>query len=324
MRVCVIGGNRYHGKLLVQALAARGDAVAVLNRNRYPCDLPPGCQHVIADRNDGDVLAAALDGERFDAVYDNNAYTVAQVDLLADALGERVDHYIFTSSVAVYLKRTSPAPLAEDTADGVKDADYPAHVLPYALGKLTAETAVRRRFPDRHTIVRLGNVFGGEDIAGKLRYFERRLEENGRLLLDEGLHPFSPIYVADAARLFSLLSQQPKARGRIFNMAAPVPMAVPEFLALALGEERLAGRIAYAPPERIAACGIRCPVAWGPSMDVSALLQALGGYAFTPAATWLREGLLWERVHAADRENQPDQIEQRGLEARCLAALAHG
>lgn len=323
MRLLVIGGNRYHGKLLVQALVARGDAVAVLNRNRYPCALPRGCRHLVADRNDREALAAVLEHERFDAVYDNNAYTADQVDLLADILGDGVGQYVFTSSVAVYLKRTSPTPVTERQADGRADPDYPAHVLPYATGKLAAETTVRRRFPDQHTIVRLANVFGGEDCSAKLRYFERRLEDNGRLLLDAGLYPFSPIFVADAARAMAQLSARPQTRGTTLNLAAPTPIAVPDFLGLALGEDRLAGRIVSAAPHRIAACGIQCPVAWGPAMDVTALTDRLDGFAFTPYAAWVRAGLVWERRHATACENQPRHIEQRRLEARCLAGLVH-
>jgi hypothetical protein len=48
-------------------------------------------------------MKEALAGKSFDAVFDVSGYTPEQVQGALDGLGERVGHYIFTSSTAVYF-----------------------------------------------------------------------------------------------------------------------------------------------------------------------------------------------------------------------------
>ncbi|MER6921283.1 NAD-dependent epimerase/dehydratase family protein, partial [Streptomyces spiralis] len=55
-KVCVIGGSRYFGKLLVQRLLATGHQVTVINRGSTPA--PAGAEHLVVDRNDEAALIA--------------------------------------------------------------------------------------------------------------------------------------------------------------------------------------------------------------------------------------------------------------------------
>ena len=57
-RICVIGGSRYFGKVLVQRLQATGHRVTVINCGSTPP--PPGGEHLVADRDEEAALIAAL------------------------------------------------------------------------------------------------------------------------------------------------------------------------------------------------------------------------------------------------------------------------
>ncbi|MGW2635276.1 NAD-dependent epimerase/dehydratase family protein, partial [Streptomyces chattanoogensis] len=86
-RICVIGGSRYFGKLLVERLQAAGHQVTVLNRGSVRP--PTGVEHLVADRNDEAAVVAALGSRTFDAVVDQVCYTPVQAAIAARVFAGR-------------------------------------------------------------------------------------------------------------------------------------------------------------------------------------------------------------------------------------------
>src|SRR5260370_28939101 len=70
MKVLVIGGTLFIGKLLVEELLKEGHEVAVLHR-KPKHDFGRRVENLMADRNDAEALREALSGRRFDVVFDN-------------------------------------------------------------------------------------------------------------------------------------------------------------------------------------------------------------------------------------------------------------
>src|SRR5690242_16006437 len=104
MRVLVIGGTQFIGKLLVKKLIAGGHEVTILHRK---AEHPFGrkVRNLTADRNDPASIKSALSGQRFDAVYDmaydwDRGTTPQQVEATAKAIPGDLTRYIFMSSVA--------------------------------------------------------------------------------------------------------------------------------------------------------------------------------------------------------------------------------
>src|SRR5438477_3516250 len=121
MRVLVIGGTLFIGKLLVKRLLGAGHDVTILHRKT---EHPFGrrVRSVVADRNDAASIRSALVGQKFDAVYDlaydwERGTTAAQVEATAKSIPGDLTRYIFMSSVAAYgdgLNHAEDDPLASD------------------------------------------------------------------------------------------------------------------------------------------------------------------------------------------------------------------
>jgi len=140
MRVLVIGGTLFIGRLLVEELLKDGHEVAVLHRQPKH-DWGRRVENIMADRNDADSVREALSTRRFDVVFDNvydweRGTTAAQVEATVRACGDRLSRYIFMSSVAAYgdgLNHKESDPLAPDY-----------HPEPYVRHKATTERLLFR------------------------------------------------------------------------------------------------------------------------------------------------------------------------------------
>ncbi|MET8694880.1 NAD-dependent epimerase/dehydratase family protein [Streptomyces bauhiniae] len=202
-RICVIGGNRYFGKLLVQRLRDAGHRVTVINRGSAPP--PDGVEHLVLDRDDESALTAALASRTFDAVVDQVCYTPVQAIAAARAFQGRTRRYVMTSTIEVYDPATATLPLvppgtpvpeeAVDPAAWPVRTDLPWHDAAYleahyAEGKRQAEAAFTRHAGFAFVPVRAAHVLGGgaEEFTGRLAHYVERVTE-GRPVV---VHP-SPL-----------------------------------------------------------------------------------------------------------------------------------
>ncbi|WP_448319372.1 NAD-dependent epimerase/dehydratase family protein, partial [Streptomyces sp. CO7] len=115
-RICVIGGNRYFGRLLVESALADGHQVTVVNRGSAAP--PSGADHVVADRDDEAALDAALGDRVFDVVVDQVCYTPVQAAVAARVFGGRTRRYVLTSTIEVYHPAGARLPAVPAGAPG--------------------------------------------------------------------------------------------------------------------------------------------------------------------------------------------------------------
>ncbi|GHF65829.1 epimerase [Streptomyces mashuensis] len=201
-RICVIGGSRYFGKLLVERLQATGHQVTVINRGS--ARPPVGVEHLVADRNDEASLVAALGSRTFDVVIDQVCYTPVQAAIAVRAFAGRTRRYVMTSTIEVYDPATAalPAvpvgtPVAEenvDPADWLVAMDLPWHdeaylEAHYAEGKRQAEAVFTHAGTHAgihvgagaggfaFASVRSAHVLGGgaQDFTGRLAHYAERI-----------------------------------------------------------------------------------------------------------------------------------------------------
>lgn len=168
--ILVIGGTRYFGIRLVEALLAAGERVTVATRGRTPDPFGTRVRRITVDRGDATAMQAAFGDARFDLVYDQMCYGPDEAALAARLFAGRVGRYLMTSTLEVYdaLHGRLQRPYREDDLD-------PAQALAqaptaYGDGKRSAEAVLLAAPGLPVATLRLAHVLGGpEDFTGRLR-----------------------------------------------------------------------------------------------------------------------------------------------------------
>jgi len=120
--ILMIGGTGFTGPEQVEYALARGHKVTLLNRNKRRPDLFKGR----VDQLVGDLSAdvSVLKGRSFDAVLDIPTTSPFWVRNVAQYLKGHVGHYVFISTVSVYLDNSKPGMDETDaTVPMPKDVD---------------------------------------------------------------------------------------------------------------------------------------------------------------------------------------------------------
>src|SRR4051812_21318669 len=228
MRLLVLGGTRFLGRHLVDAALARGHAVTIFTRGRVPAPWGAAVVQRVGDRDPriAPGLASLAEGE-WDAAIDTSGYLPRCVGAGADALGGRVAHYTFVSSLSVYAD--SSVPDLDETA-AVAALDDPASediAANYGALKARCEDEIRTRYGVRALIVRPGLIVGAYDPTDRFAYWIARFlcPELLGARADRAIVPAPPdrpIQVIDARDLAQWLLTAAEAKiGGTFNAISP-------------------------------------------------------------------------------------------------------
>ena len=194
MRILVVGGTRFVGRHIAQAVLDRGHALTLFNRGRSDPEALPEATHLVGDRNTD--LSALAVGE-WDATIDVSAYFARQVRTLADALGDRGGHYTMVSTISVHapdlpnrgFTETSALlePAWDDAFDGTKygelkvacelaaaDSASSAGVLVVRPGFVVGPRDNTERFTHWVRAVAAGHPFDGPDRDQPLQCIDAR------------------------------------------------------------------------------------------------------------------------------------------------------
>lgn len=178
--ILVIGGTRYFGLRLVEALLAAGERVTIATRGRAADPFFDRVRRIVVDRTDAAAMTAAFGGaraRRFDVVYDQMCYGPAEAAHAARLFAGRVGRYLMASTLEVYdaLHGSVARPYRESDLDVVTRSARPS--TSYGEGKRRAEAALLAARDLPAATLRLAHVLGGpEDFTGRLRgYVERVL-----------------------------------------------------------------------------------------------------------------------------------------------------
>ena len=176
MSVLVTGGAGYIGSHMVWELLDHGERVVVLDRlsSGFDWAVPPEAPLVVGDVGDNDLVRSVIREHSVDAIihfagslivgesvsdpltyYENN--TCKTRGLVAAAVAEKVPHFIFSSTAAVY-GTSGVEPVREDAATVPES--------PYGTSKLMTEwilrdTAAAHQGFD-YTVLRYFNVAGAD------------------------------------------------------------------------------------------------------------------------------------------------------------------
>ena len=301
-RALVIGGTLFIGRALVDQLLERGDDVVIMHRGR---GTPYGSRvaEIIGDRNDIAAVHAALDGSRFDVVYDNvydwqRGTTGEQVSAAVTAAANGLRRYVFTSSVAVY----------HPGGEYVEDVELVPSDYPNAYGAQKADSeralfALGRERSIPVTTLRPAFIFGEHNPFEREAFFWDRLLAGRPIVIPgDGLATMQWVYARDVARAAILASEMDAAIGHAYNLANYPPITQIDFVRMLA---RIAGRNADLVPvsrDRIQVLGgglLAPPYYFGAFLDIPPItvradrVRVELGLELTPLEAGLRETFRW-------------------------------
>ncbi|HVC19354.1 MAG TPA: SDR family oxidoreductase [Vicinamibacterales bacterium] len=234
----VTGGAGFIGSHLVEALAARGDRVRVVDSlitgKRRNLDSVPGAEFIEGDLADVEVARRAVAGVDFvlhqaaipsvprsvqDPIASNRANIDASVNVLVAARDAGVKRLVYAGSSSAY-GNTPTLPKQEDMPT--------APLSPYALQKLVAEqyAAMFTRLYGLETVtIRYFNVFGprqdpSSPYSGVISLFISALAEGRRpTIYGDGEQTRDFTYVANVVDGVLRACGAPGASGTVINVA---------------------------------------------------------------------------------------------------------
>jgi UDP-glucose 4-epimerase len=244
MRVLVTGGAGFVGSHVVERLVADGHDVIALDdlstgsRDNLVANVPL----LVADISDRDALAAACEGQRFDAVVHCAAKTKVVDSVANPELYRRVLVH-GTKNVLALAKRSGAETFVNISTGGAMYGETPAKASektppapesPYGQFKLQAEDFVAMTPCVRTVTLRLANVYGPRqrsDLEGGVIsiFVERWLRGEGVTVFGDGTAERDYVYVTDVAD--AVLSALRTSVTNVYNIGTGTVLSVNDLIA---------------------------------------------------------------------------------------------
>jgi 2'-hydroxyisoflavone reductase len=302
MNVLVIGGTLFIGRALVDELIKSGHDVAVLHR-KPKHDFGRRVDNIMADRNDPDAMREALSTRRFEIVFDNvydweRGTTAEQVEGTVRACGDRLQRYIFLSSVAAYgdgLNHKESDPLAPDY-----------HSSAYVCHKATTERRLFRMHAQRGlpvVTIRPPFVYGPGNPFYREQFFWDRLRAGRPIVIPGDGHRLMQFaYVTDVVQTMIRAMEEPRAEGEAFNVGDPKPITQVELVEKLAAVANVEAALARVPRDVIQQLGgnaMEEPYYFGEYYDLPPITENIGKVTrllkvkLTPFEVGLKETYRW-------------------------------
>jgi UDP-glucose 4-epimerase len=228
MHVVMLGGTRFIGRAITEALIARGDEVTVVHRGDTEPDNWVECRHLHAARADFASVAGQVTSLSPDAVVDTLALTRADADAVLPHLPDT--RLVVLSSMDVYRAfglllddaEGEPLPVTENSA--VRANRYPYRDRREGAGladydKLDVEPLYTERGA---AVLRLAMIYGEHDAQRREEFILRRVRAGRRQIpVGPGTWLWTRCYVGDVATAVLAAIGTPAAAGEIFNVGEP-------------------------------------------------------------------------------------------------------
>jgi 2'-hydroxyisoflavone reductase len=322
VKLLVIGGTRFFGRAAVEHAVRRGHEVTVFHRGEAEPDGLADVEHVHGDRTGSlDPLA----GRSWDAVLDTWAFVPGEVRALGEAIGDRVGHYTFVSSLSVHpdglpVGANEEASVHPTPPPGIQDVTDET----YGPLKVASEHQASASFPGRLLVVRPGYIVGPHDPTDRFTWWVRRAAAGGTMLAAGP--PDAPIQGIDARDLGAFVIDRIEA-GDTGTYGVVGPSEPATFVDVVETARRAAGadtRVVWADPSFVRALGPdheRWFPMWHPhqpgfhAYDASRAIAA--GLRTRPFAETIADTLAWDRERglSALSAGLPED-EERALLAR--------
>jgi 2'-hydroxyisoflavone reductase len=180
MKILILGGKRFLGIALVEAMLEAGHTPTLFNRGQTNPDLFPKIKNLIGDREKD---LSALKRRKWDAVIDTSGFLPKVVKKSAKMLSNKCETYLFISTISVYRDFNNPDiredyPLAQ--LEDPENEDYTGEA--YGPLKALCEYEIQQNFEGNVIVVRPGLIVGPNDPTDRFTYWLWRVSLGGKVL----------------------------------------------------------------------------------------------------------------------------------------------
>jgi len=224
MKILVMGGNRFCGKLVVEYLHSQGHELTVFNRTGTA---PVSCEIIQGDRNDKDILRSSFHNKNYDCIIDMCLYKLEQAEKSTPIFVQKTKNYIFISSIAVY-KKTNLFPIGESCPTG----KWPLFE-DYGVQKSKIENYLASFNDLCYTILRPTYVIGKNNHHKREGYYFEKILNNEIVDVEgDGQAILSFIFVEDLANIISIFATSTMADKDVYNICNDEAITITGFIAL--------------------------------------------------------------------------------------------
>lgn len=312
LRVLILGGTGFIGPHFVDGLRAHGHKLTLFNRGKRNPGLFPDVETLTGDRN-GQI--DALQGRDWDVVIDNSGYRPREVQLTADLLQDRVQHYIYISSISAYADLSKPgvdedsplATLQDPAVEQITDATYGGL-------KAACERVVERTYGKRCTVIRPSYIVGPGDTTDRFTYWPVRTARGGEMLAPgTAADPIQFIDVRDLADFVRLCVER-KLDGRYNLCNQPRSVSMGDLLQTSRRVSKSTATFVWVSPQFVEAQQLlesgEIPL-WAPSTGefagmalVSPARAVAKGLRFRDLQTTVADTLAWHAKRPAEQQRK--------------------
>ena len=308
MKLLVLGGTVFLGRHVVEIALDQGHEVTMFNRGQSNSELFPEVEKLQGDR-DGNLTA--LENGKWDAVIDTCGYVPRLVGDSAKLLADKVDHYVFVSSISAYSNFADPA-LNESSELATMGDESVEEINGETYGplKVLSENAAEAAMPGRVCHVRAGLIVGPHDKTDRFTYWPVRIDKGGEVLAPQPQElSVQFIDVRDLAT-WMIKSAEEKIAGH-FNVTGPSEkLSMSQFLETCQRVSGSDARFTWAEHdfllEQEVGYWMDLPMWLGPThagMTSVSIDKALNsGLKFRPLEDTIRDTLEWHKTRPSDHK----------------------
>lgn len=215
MKVLVIGGSYFYGRVFVMEAAKKHD-VTVVNRGTYSME-DLGAGQISGDRKNPELWKGVR--EDYDVIIDFCAYDAGDVECVLQNIGGKIGQYILISTVDVY-KRGIGGYKSEEAV--YEERQLAGDVGVYIAGKIAVEKELKTfcgTSDMQYTILRPAILYGPYNYAPRESVFIQLMVQQ-RLLpkVTDATGNFQCVYVVDAVNAIIKCMGNEAAYNEAFNL----------------------------------------------------------------------------------------------------------
>lgn len=212
-KVLVFGGTRFFGKQLVKNLIKEGYDVTIATRGIKLDSFEDKVKRISVDREDRKFMKEVFKNKNYDIVFDNICYSPNSAQIACDIFNDRIQKYIFTSTMSVYeygenMKEEEVNTLNYEIKYGEKEE------FDYGEGKRQAEAVFFQKAKFPVVAVRFPFVIGLDDYTKRLFFYPENIFKGNEMLINNLYGKMSVITSKEAAK-FLLWSAKSEFTGPI-------------------------------------------------------------------------------------------------------------